>query len=364
MTRTLFFLTALVAMLATLTALLIRAELAYPGVSPLFSTADGAPDGRHFNVVSTAHAIFAYLAVILLGTTMCAAARIKGAPLAILFVVLGVLASMAVSALLVLAELPAPVDINTGVGWVLYPPLSTTLPDNLLDYGMRWLDVDPLMYSDFTRVLILPAMAMLYLGAYAMLSTLPRFRWVGVLGALVVALTVTAMGPEIMQIDIPLGFMLFIAVLLPFIACASVRLIDDAPAWLLMLTVGALIIIAAQIGALSYPYGLYVNDTSAAVAATYTFPLGLTWFALPALMLFTHDTRLPAFAICACIGAISLGLALWLVPLFQMGVAGLPQRYVDYPETFAANNLAATAGVVIFALLYLAVVIVIRRNRA
>lgn len=364
MTRTLFFLTALVAMLATLTALLIRAEMAYPSVSTLFLAADGVPDGQRFNVVGTAHAIFAYLAVALLGTTMCSAARIKGAPLASLFVGVGVMSSIAVAAVLVLAELPAPADIKTGVGWVLYPPLSTTLPDTLLDYVMRWLKIDPILYFGFTRILMLPAMAMLSLGAYAMLSTLPGYRWVGVMGALVVGVITAVAGHSIMQLEIPLGFTLFVLILLPFIACASVHLIDEAPAWLLMLTIGALIITAAQNAAVIHPGITFVRDTSAAVALTYTFPLGFAWFALPALMLFTHETRLPAMGIGACIAAIPLGLALWLVPLFQMGISGLPQRYVDFPSAFAAGNLAATAGVVIFALIYLAVVIVIRRNRA
>ena len=77
MIRALFLLTSLAAMLMAITAVLIRIELAYPGISPLFTFAKDASAGIEFSTVSTAHALFAYLAVV--GGRHCGAKRAPGA---------------------------------------------------------------------------------------------------------------------------------------------------------------------------------------------------------------------------------------------------------------------------------------------
>ena len=368
MTRTLFFLTALAGMLAALSAIMIRIELTYPGVSPLFQNADGFPDGQHFNTVATAHAVFTHLCVTLLGTTLCAAARGRKAMLASVFTGLGIAASLMITSLIVLAEIPTSAVTTTveniGAGWALPMSLAPNRPASALELLMQWTQFNPILAVDFTRFLVLPAIGTLMLGLNAMLSTVAGFRWVGVLGAVITLGTLIVMAPRFLNFDLPLGATGFVILFLPFIACASIRLIDEATPWLLMVCVGAIVVMVAQFLVLLVPNLNNLTETLAAAAMFYVFPLGLAWYALPAVLVFTHPTQLTTGAIFGCIGTITLGLCLWIVPMVTVGVMGQPARYVDYPDPFATLNLNITTGAFLFTLIYLGVIILIRRNRA
>ncbi|WP_341862336.1 cbb3-type cytochrome c oxidase subunit I [Gymnodinialimonas sp. 57CJ19] len=53
--------------------------------------------------------------------------------------------------------------------------------------------------------------------------------------------------------------------------------------------------------------------------------------------------RIAAFgAIALCV--LALGIALMLAPQMFLATGGLPQRYIDYPDTFARWQLLATLG--------------------
>lgn len=367
MTRTLFFFTALVGMLMAVSAILIRVELAYPGLSGLFNGLDDAQDGRHFAAVAQSHTVFGYLAVTLLGATMAAAARTRQATLGTPTMVVGLCIAGVLALVLLLGEIPAdlltgsdtaPADI-LGSGWTFYGPNQS-----ILDLALGWVGIDPLLLPGLTRVLTIPALFILLLGAYALLSTEPGLRLVGIGGGLIALIVVCTSAAAVMNVNVMMGNALYLLAILPFVIGASVRLVDESPSWLLMLMIGVLVMAAAHIGLTLLPNPSRFDGTQAAAVLGYLFPLGIGWYGLPALMLYTHPTRLPDLAIWVLSGIITLGLAIWTVPMFSVGANGQPLAYVDFPDTFAARNLAASTGVVLFTMIYLGVIVIIRRGRA
>jgi hypothetical protein len=360
MTRTLFFFTCLTVILVAATAVLLRVDLAYAGVSPLFSASEGKPDGHFFNNVARAHRMFCYLAVMLLGTTMISAARTKGAPLAGLFVAIGVILSLATAVLLILAQVPMTQPVEFGVGWTLYPPLSIAGPQTALNHLLSFLDVDPVFNRDITRIFILPATGLLYLGAYTMLSTEPGFHLLSVFGAILILLVITLSAPFILGTYLPFATIGFVTVALSLIACGAIRLVDGGPAWLLVMTLGMLVTTIAQIAALFITENLYLEGTNTATALLYIFPLGLAWFALPAVLMFASN-RLPTWAPWVATGATIAGLSLWLAPMTRLGFAGQPAQYVDYADAFGADNLFLSTGAILFIVIYLFVIVLVRR---
>ena len=97
-------------------------------------------------------------------------------------------------------------------------------------------------------------------------------------------------------------------------------------------------------------------------AALYTFPLGIAFFALPALILFDRDTDLSTLGLTATISAITIPLILWVAQMASMGLNGLElSTTVDAQPEFAAENLMTTANVIIFILFYFATITAIRR---
>lgn len=372
MTRTLFFLTALAAMLMTVTGVLIRIELAYPGVSPLFMAPDGFPDTPRFDAVFTAHALFSYLCVIMLGTTMCSAARDKAAPLGGFLVGLGCALGVGVTVLMALAYLPplptagSTDALGTGVGWVLYPPLSTNAGTSLLDSLIALLAgdaaPDPMLIASYLpQVPILPAMGMLYVGAYAMLSTQPGLRWVGMAGFALTLIVTLLVIPVLMDTGLPFGSIAYISLTLPFVACAAVRLSDDGPAWLMMLTFGAIITLIVQVVIITLPQSPATSGMVVTAAMAYIFPLGLGWFALPAVIMFAVPQRYSDAATLSAALFIAVALCLWLGQMVLLGLAGQPARYLDYPDAYAVRNLAASVAVGLFIVGYLGVITVLRR---
>ncbi len=364
MTRTLFFLTALTATLGAMTAILMRIELAYPGVSPLFQTTDGAPDGNMFSAVTTFHVTVSYLCVTLLGTTMASAARPKGAPLSALFIGLGCLFSFVILSILALTLIPAPSGDQSGVGWVLYPPLSTqpqSMFDTLLDMLPFEFWLDPIV-TDITKVFMLPSCAMVLLGAYAMVATVPSFRWLSVIGVILLVPITILVGAIIFDNSTPFVAPTYLIAVFPLLAFASIRLIDAAPSWLMILTAGLIITSVGQIIFLIIATQGFIDGTIAEPAATYVFPLGMAFFALPALILYDRNTDLPAWATAATVGAIAIPMTLWVSFLVKLGLDGMPARYVDYPNAFAADNLAVSANVIFFAAIYLTVITAIHRQ--
>ncbi len=375
MTRTLFLLTCLAAMVMAMTAVLIRIELAEPGVSALFSGLDGAPDSAKFDRAVTAHTLFAYLAATLLGTTLCAAARKHGAPLAFLPMWLGVILSATLFIVITAAHIPASLmapeaapsvaagadaGTGTGTGWVLYPPLSTA-PASLLDLGLTALDVEPLMITMLVHYLLLPAGAMLLLGLYAMTATLHGYRGMMAFG-LFATLCVTAVilaTPDFGTGQLPMAS--FNIAALPLLAVLSIHLIDQPTPWVMLMALGLLATLAGQIAIISLNAPFSFQNSMAQIVPLYIFPLGIGWFALPAVILYDRRSRLPDWAAPAVALALTSTLLLWLSPLMFLGRRGQPARYPDYPEAFAASNFGASLAVGLFILTYLGVVILARR---
>ncbi|MCF2872285.1 hypothetical protein L0664_14510 [Octadecabacter sp. G9-8] len=362
MTRTLFFCTAIMACLATVAAAMIRYELAFPGVSALFMGANDVPDGRKFNLVASFHGLFSYLTVMLLGTTMAAAARDKGAFFAGPMVAIGLVFVTLPALVFAAAFLPAFPDASgTALSVTLYQsPAPVSLLDQLLGYApaTSWLTIQ------MHQLFLLPAAGLLFLGAFAMLSTQPRFKWVGFVCLIAMAGTFGFVAPGFLDLRYPFASAMIIFAALPLLICCVVCLFFARPPWLVVMTIGN----AATIAALSsFAFRTDLGglaDTMFQAAVLYVFPLGLTWFALPAVMLFTHPTRLPTWSIWAMPVVIAANLSLWILPMMQLGRMGMPRQYSDYPSAFAALNLTMSLAVGVFIALYLAILITIRRARA
>ena len=148
------------------------------------------------------------------------------------------------------------------------------------------------------------------------------------------------------------------------LACGAIRLVDGGPTWLLFLTLGALVSTLAHIALIIHPDTALADGTMASIMTLYVFPLGLAWFALPAMMMFRDGSHMSETQLWAMTGALTLGLILWIGPLLHAGHMGQPFRYVDYPVAFATPNMAASIAVVAFGALMLAVVVFVRRTRS
>jgi len=311
MTRTLFALTCILTLLFAASALLIRYELWAPGVSALFTGADGTPDDRRFTEVVLTHRLAAYLAVILLGATMASIAQTRGAPLA------GLIKCTA------------------------------------LDQMLRAAGIEPFILLFLRSILWIPACLVLYLGAFTTIATLPRMSWaayVGLIAAIGTALA-TAMLFTPSNVPAPRDVYLFVAV--PFAICAVIGLTRARPTWLIALTLGSIASVAVV--ALPNVNVAETGDTMADAAMAYLIPLGLAWFALPALILLRSEKQWPWWAVLAAVVAISVAMSRWIYLMLVMGTQGLPQAHVDYPPSFEGLNAAATVGILIFAALYLAI---------
>lgn len=357
MTRTLFFFTALFGMLFAMTAILIRVELAYPGISPLYFT---PTDGANFEATTVFHGIFGYLFAILLGTTMSAAARRKGAILAGIWMWIGILITIVTVVAVIAGEFALTIDQGGGVGWVLYPPLATTQNpfDGLL--AELWPEAP---VQDATRLLFVPAASLLVIGASMMVATIPKLGWLSALATVLVILVAVLAMPQVVY-GAPMLYVPFYAIaILPLLAAAAVRLSDDAPpSWLMLLTLGLIATLVGLIANSTIPL-FSIGDTSAEIAVLYIFPLGWCAFALPALILYTRDTALAPWGLGAVFGALTLTMGQWIYAWVQLGLAGQPIRYVDFPDTFAATNLTVTTSVLAFAVTMLGCVIAARRAR-
>lgn len=366
MTRALFSLTCIATALVALTTIVIRWELARSGVT-FFLTSDGQPNGHLFNEAVRAHTLLCHLAVLLLGTTMSAAAAEKGAPLARIFAWLGVILANVLTLTAVLAVLPpfggsnATPDTGVGVGWTLYPPLAT-YPFSLLQQLVPQLD--PFLMGYFTSLSALPANAMLYLGAYAMAATLPQMRWLSYAGLVTVIAALVLTTRTMRTVDVPYEGAWIAALVVPFLAAAIYQLRNQRASWLTVLTFGMLIATLTPAYLVNSVYMPVLRGTTSMAALQYMFPMGLAWFALPALMLYRTPTRLPVCAIRTLLVAVTSGLAIWLLPLFQTGRLGQAARYVDYPPLLEPANMIVSIGVTLFAVLYLATLIILHRAKA
>ena len=129
----------------------------------------------------------------------------------------------------------------------------------------------------------------------------------------------------------------------------------------MLVALGLLATLVAQIPVISASGPLAPRGTLAQIVPLYVFPLGIAWFALPALFLFDRRSHLPDWAAPAMALSVTATLALWLTPLLFLGRRGQPSRYLDYPEVYATSNFGVTFAVGLFVVTYLAVVITARR---
>ncbi|MBT8412653.1 MAG: hypothetical protein KJP02_12785 [Octadecabacter sp.] len=362
MSRVLITLTLTALLLMGVTALAIRWELAAPGLS-LFINPDGHAGGHLFETTVLTHTILSNLAVLLCGTTMIAIARDHRVPLTGLLMWTGIALAAVIILVALLAGLPplggtgTPQTMQTP-GWSLYPPLSTG-PTSLLSQLLP--SVDPLFLGYYLGQIALPANAALYLGVYALAATLPKSGWTIFVGLFTV---LAAVGFTTGAIAAPSGFdaAWVVALGAPFLVCAGYHLIFQPAAWLVVLTMGMIITTAVPTLLGTLPDAPALGGTTAITALQYIAPMGLAWFALPALLMFLRPVRLGAAVLTTL--AITVALFLWLAPLFLLGRIGMPMRYPDYPVAFASLNLATSLGVAAFTLIYPAILIAIRRTGA
>lgn len=366
MTRTLFLLTALTAMLAATTAVLLRAEMAYPGVSALFESTDGFPDIARFETVVVVHGLVSFLAATLVGAYMASVAQARGARLGGFCLWAGVLAALAVLVIMVVVLSPALLAglaaDTQGADWGLFPPVSADGPRSVFGTLLAAPDADFNSFSNnLNRYLLLPAAFSVFLGAYALVSTEPGFGVLSVVGAPLVIL-LTVMNVSLISAPDPFSMsMLFFLLSLPLLTCASIRLIDTATAGLIVLTVGMIASITGYWLMVLVSQAAFLSNSLIEPIAAYVFPLGFVWFALPATMIYARTSQIAGWAPWAISVALCLGLALWLTPLFQLIQEGQAPHYIDYPEIYATTNLQATAAVALFAVIYLACIVMIRR---
>lgn len=352
MTRTLFIVFCISLVLFTGTAFLIRAELAYAGVSPLFQNAQGQPDAQYFNSVVTLHRIMGYLSVILLGTIMANAARIGGAPLARIVMALGLLTSLAIGGVVMMASIQITSPSDHSVGWKLYPTLSTG-PSSLLDHAVLSLGGNNLFFLiQMVKLLPLLAAASLYWGAYLMLSTLPKMRETAYIGFALTVITCLFVAQELLDTGVISMATPFLVLSIPLLVLCAIQMYFTRKPWLGMLAFGALVTSIGQWLLMGLRDVGYLVGTSVEVASQYTFPLGLAWFALPAVILFHTPTRLPRFAELFLAGTIVAAFWKWAGPLVTLGIQGLPTGYFDYPDAFADKQWDVTAYGLIFAATY------------
>ncbi|MBU2993625.1 hypothetical protein Q4555_12695 [Octadecabacter sp. 1_MG-2023] len=364
MTRILFSLSCLAALGVALTAFVIRWELASPGAS-LFLTHDAQPDGYQYLAFVQVHRLTCFLAVMLVGTALSSASRDKGALLSALFMWLGLVLSVSLTVLVILLTLP-PIGLETaespgaGVGWILYPPLYT--PTSLL--LQMFPGLDPFLLGHVGQMIALPANAMLYLGVYAMASTLPKFRFMSVVGLVTVIAALLLTTRSMHMITVPYAWLWIAALVVPFLVCAALSLMAERRPWLIIMTFGVVFITVTPAALAQTTDGLALNGTMAIIAIQYLFPMGLAWFALPALLLFTRDAPLQRWKVWAIPTTIVTSLCIWVIPLFHLGRIGMPAHYVDYPSAFAPLNLEVSIGVAVFAMIYLTVIAALLRRRA
>ncbi|WP_375281671.1 hypothetical protein [Pseudooctadecabacter sp.] len=365
MPRILFFFTALAAMVATLTAVLVRAELAQPGLSPLLTTPMGDANGTAFVKTSALHGLTAYLTITLLGTTMAAKARARGALFATPTLIIGLVFSLSMVAMLVMSLLGPDTGEVAAAGWTLYLPDSLRDPAQSVAASFGPSLVDRLLGGEqaaFASLMLLPAAGVLLMACYVMLGGEPGLRWIGATGApLIIGCSVLIYQ---MPRETPLIFMLSVYVLavLPFLAAASVRITDEPPAWLIVMTLGMMAALGGILVAVTALPSFGFERTMTDVAILYIFPLGLGFFALPALILYPGPTRLPMTVIWLTAPVIAGAMALWIVPLIFLGLSGQPVFYADYPEAFARENVLASLWVGLFVVLYLGMITVLRRT--
>ena len=69
----------------------------------------------------------------------------------------------------------------TGAGWTLYPPLVVPAEQTFLSFLTSYIEPSLAGYRDLSRMLVMPAAGLLWLGAYMMLSTQRGLSWIGVI---------------------------------------------------------------------------------------------------------------------------------------------------------------------------------------
>lgn len=360
MTRPLIYLTALACVLTALTALTIRYEMFEPGVTALFTDANGNPKGLLFNDLIFAHRMLCATAVMFLGALMTSLARAGGAILATPMMVLGTAAGLATLVMVVLSLFPLPIAPTPNeVGWILYPPLA--LPQTLLERLLTAIGLNPDLMLLIGPYIFLAALFGLFSGAFMMLATLPMTRWIGVIG---MAFTATALLPsfdrlgEMTNIE-PIKAIYPLAAV--FVIIATAFLVKHPRPWLIVLTLGTAIALGFHAVMLSRIDFYYIHGTTVQLGLNYIFPLGLAWFALPAAILMYGDKEPPLALAIATPFVITSALGAWIAPMIAVGRMGQPHSYIDYPDAFADHNYTISIAVLAFVIAYPALLVTLRR---
>lgn len=364
MVRVLFWAVMVTAMLVLLTAGLLRWELATPGVSPLFQTADGQPASNRYTTVTSLHGVFATLLMVLTGLWLGKMSVKDGAWLHRVWIWPGLLIAVALVALSGLA-LFAPAAPATapgeGIGWVLYPPLND--PATTPAWAI-WLHFDPLLVGALSPAGMAMGTTFLLLGGFARIGTKEGFRIWALLGALIALGVAFVYGRMLWMEDPQFGLIIFWLPLTVLLAMLSILLIDDTPGWAAVMALGTLAVIICMVGFMSFGATFLYPDSYTNVANTHTGPALFLWVMLTAGLVSQFRPRRSGWLIWTAPIAITLTTLLAFVPQFQLGSMGMPRRYIDYPDSFAQKNLIASGGSALLVILLLALLVLILRRRS
>ena len=356
--------------LGLVTTVLLRAELATPGIDLPWEVTTARGAGHAYALVVALHGASGGLASALVGLFLCATARDAGIAAARVGVALSVLCLLAL-VLAIAAPLAWPLVFGTpGVG----PDMSDRSADSLAG------PLAPLVRAMDGGLSVM-------LGAWPVLMGLPLIaaatgarRWsVLVFGGAVAAgvFSLVELGRAVFSADGPstLGLLeagatfagLSAVLLFILLVILAARLIeeDDAPAP--YLTTVAAFTVALWItttGTGRAPGDAFLADTYFRVGRDHLLAYLLPLFGLFAGLLVWWRSAVRPLVLWIHAGLLAAGALAVFMPQLFLGRMGMPRRYIDYPEAFGFWNLVSSLATLALVLIALAGLWLIWRRRA
>jgi len=316
----LFTTLAISLILVALTALVIRYEMISPGASSLFITQNGDPRGFTFPHFLRLHSLLASLAVLLIGTSFCAAARESNVQGAAVMMWLGTLSAVLLIAGIILW---APLSPSPASDESFLPKPADERAEWLLSLiGLNLFTLESILIETLRMAIFLPLS-----GLFMQAATTPGMRWVGITGTVIAALWVwfqglTSLFPQLLENTrymSPIVYFLMYS-FLAFICWLSTRK-SNSPAGI-MIMIGLIM-----------PF--------------------LAWHALPALIIATASRPPPVSIVWRPAIGITLALTPWISGMIWTGSI-MSQDYasMDYDPALTTANRIVSAGVLTFILIY------------
>lgn len=373
MTRATLCTTAVVGILMILSATAMRFELGAPGISSMFERFAGSNAGQVFQSLVVVHGLSATVFQLLVAAFACFVARDLGNETSWVFAWLSVAAAVCAALLLGLAlflSAQQQFGASENIGWTLYPPLSTETTSErlggLLGYLEAWGSTTgfaTISLADLPIVKDGPA-AMILFAACALVGTRPGYR----LGAtfcqvFVLVQLVFALVDTTRLVANPI----YLIGTMPLLVILMIQLTDDDTPSAPYLSAGVVlslgVLLVTGFGSQATSQALD-NDTQLPVAVAHGLQGGMVVFVLFAALNQWLRPRISYTALWAHGLAIATIMGLNAFSHIQLAKQGMPRRYIDYPDTFAALNLGISTAYVLLGVLVLGGLIAMRRRRA